>query len=115
MLSEEAAMALLLATLPAYCCLEWCWYEGKLLVAQPNLEATRHAGRAMLDLSYCMTEAMNQSIERTVPYEPVAFHPTNSTNFSQPPQPTACHDATTNSVAGRRPVAAQHGVHHPAR
>jgi hypothetical protein len=28
MLSEKVAMALLLATLPAHCCLEWCWYEG---------------------------------------------------------------------------------------
>ncbi|MGI4736469.1 MAG: hypothetical protein ACRYG7_14940 [Janthinobacterium lividum] len=115
MLSEEAAIALLLATLPAHCCLEWCWYEGEQLVAQPNLEATRHAGRVMLDLSYCMTEAINQHIERTVAYEPAAFHPINPTNFSQPPLPDARHDAPTNPVAGRRPLAARHRVRRPAR
>jgi hypothetical protein len=108
-------MALLLATLPAQCCLEWCWYEGEQVVAQPNFEATRHTGRAMLDLSYCMTEAINQHIERTVPYEAAAFQPTSSTNFSQPPLPTACHDATANPVSGRRSIAATHGVRRPTR
>jgi hypothetical protein len=115
MLSEEAAMALLLATLPAHCCLEWCWYEGEQLVAQPNLEATMQAGRVMLDLSYCMTEAINQNIERTVPYAPAAFQPTNPTNFSQPPLPYARPDATTNPVSGRRSGTAAHGVRRQTR
>jgi hypothetical protein len=108
-------MALLLATLPAHVCLEWCWYEGEQVVAQPSLEATRHTGQVMLDLSYCMTEAMNQSIERTVPYVPAAFHPTNPINFSQPPLPYARHDASANPVSGRRSVAAVHGVRRTTR
>ena len=69
----------------------------------------------MLNLSCCIMEALSQPIERTVPYEPTAFQPTNPTNFSQPPTTSTSHDAATNPVADRRALAARHRVHRPAR
>lgn len=78
----KAALAHALAlfdSVPYYCIMEWCCYKGETLVAQPNVAASMKAGRPMLDLSYCMTEAINQNIMRTVLYEPAKFEPSTLT------------------------------------
>ncbi|OGX84127.1 hypothetical protein BEN47_16755 [Hymenobacter lapidarius] len=59
--------------LPGYCIMEWCKYKGITYVAQPNPEATMKAGKPMLDLSYCMTQAINQNVLRTVQYDRLKF------------------------------------------
>lgn len=41
--------------------LEWVEYKGEVVVAQPNYEATVKAKKPMLDISYCMTRALNQT------------------------------------------------------
>lgn len=53
--------------------LEWVVYKGVDLVAQINYEATKKAGKPMLDLSYCMTRALNQSIDKTVQWDKSKF------------------------------------------
>jgi hypothetical protein len=57
-----------------FCC-EWIEYDGETYVAQFNYEASKKAGRTMIDLSYCMTKALNQIIMRTVRWSPKRFGP----------------------------------------
>lgn len=59
--------------LPTYCITGWCKYKGETCVAQFNLEASMKAGKPMLDLSYCMTQALNQNVLRTVQYDAKKF------------------------------------------
>lgn len=70
--TESAALAMH-ERLPSYCLLEWCRYKGATYVAQPNIEATQRAGKPMLDLSYCLTEAMNENVLLTVQYDKSKF------------------------------------------
>lgn len=59
--------------LPGCCITEWCKYKGETYVAQFNLEASMKAGKPMLDLSYCMTQALNQNVLLTVQYDAKKF------------------------------------------
>ena len=54
---------------------DWVNYKGIDLVAQINYEATVKAGRPMVDLSYCMTKALNQFIDQTVQWDKSKFKP----------------------------------------
>jgi hypothetical protein len=72
MISQDAAL-LMMDRLPSYCITEWCKYKGITYVAQFNLEASMKAGKPMLDLSYCMTQALNQNILLTVQYDKSKF------------------------------------------
>ncbi len=53
--------------------MDWCQYKGETYVAQINIPATRKANRPMMDLSYCMTKAMNQVILKTVAWDKNKF------------------------------------------
>ncbi len=53
--------------------MDWCKYKGETCVAQINIEATKKAKRPMMDLSYCLTKAMNQIIIKTVQWDKNKF------------------------------------------
>lgn len=61
--------------LPSHCITEWCKYKGETYVAVFNMEASMKAGKPMLDLSYCMTQALNQNVLLTVQYDAKKFAP----------------------------------------
>ncbi len=53
--------------------MEWVEYDGDTWVSQFNWEESEHTGKPMVDLSICMTRAVNQCIVLTVPYEKEKF------------------------------------------
>lgn len=55
--------------------LDWVEYKGETVVAQINFEATVKANKPMLDISYCMTRALNQVILFTCQYDKNKFKP----------------------------------------
>lgn len=55
--------------------MDWCEYKGETLVAIINYEATKKAKRPMVDLSYCMTTALNNTIDKTVQWDKNKFQP----------------------------------------
>jgi hypothetical protein len=57
--------------------IDWCEYKGETCVAQINWDATAKAGKPMMDLSYCMTKALNQNIDKTVQWDRTKFKPSN--------------------------------------
>lgn len=59
--------------LPISC--DWVFFDGEDCVAQINYEATVKAKKPMVDISYCMTMALNQCIERTVQWDKKKFKP----------------------------------------
>lgn len=63
----------MLLRLPIAC--DWVIYEGEDCVAQINYEATVKAGKPMVDISYCMTRALNQVILKTVQWDRRKFKP----------------------------------------
>lgn len=70
--TQDAALAFM-DKLPDYVITEWCKYKGTTYVSQFNLEASMKAGKPMLDLSYCMTQALNQNVLLTVQYDAKKF------------------------------------------
>lgn len=56
-------------------CMDWVNYKGEDVVVQWNFEATEKAGKPMVDISYCMTEAFNQIILKTVQWDKKKFKP----------------------------------------
>jgi hypothetical protein len=57
-----------------FCC-DWVEYKGETVVAQINYEATIKAKKPMMDISYCMTRALNQNILYTTQYDKSKFKP----------------------------------------
>jgi len=53
--------------------LDWVNYKGVDCVAQFNWEASRKANKPMMDISYCMTKALNQVILETVQFDKGKF------------------------------------------
>lgn len=53
--------------------MDWCNFKGDVCVAQINYEASIKARKPMMDISYCMTRALNQVILRTVQYDKGKF------------------------------------------
>ncbi len=64
---------------------DWVNYKGEDVVAQINLEATKKAKKPMLDISYCMTKAINQVIIATVQFDKSKFKKSSlsDTNWTQ--------------------------------
>ncbi len=54
---------------------DWIEYKGEDVVGQINYEATVKAKKPMIDISYCMTQALNQNILYTVQYDKSKFKP----------------------------------------
>lgn len=73
MKTTEAKAITMLKRLPV--CLDWINYKGISVVIQWNLEATLKAGKPMVDVSYCMTKALNQVIDQTVQWDKSKFKP----------------------------------------
>lgn len=63
----------MLMRLPFVC--DWVEYKGETVVGQINFEATIKARKPMIDVSYCMTEALNQNILFTCQYDKNKFKP----------------------------------------
>ncbi len=57
--------------------LDWVKYKGETCVAQINYEATEKAGKPMMDISYCMTRAINNTILETVQWDKSKFKPSH--------------------------------------
>ena len=55
--------------------IDWVQYKGDDVVAQLNYEATAKAKKPMVDISYCMTRAINQNIMFTCQYDKNKFKP----------------------------------------
>lgn len=53
---------------------EWCEYKGEVYVGELNYERSKQSKRIMIDLSFCMTKALNQSIMKTVMWNPKKFN-----------------------------------------
>jgi len=73
MKSKEIRVDEMLMKLPI--CVDWVEYKGETCVAQWNYEATKKARKPMVDISYCMTEALNQNIMFTVQWDKNKFKP----------------------------------------
>ena len=57
--------------LPVY--FDWVEYKGERCVAQFNWERSKIAKKPMMDISICMTRALNQNIIKTVQYDKSKF------------------------------------------
>lgn len=55
--------------------IDWCEYKGETVVAQFNYQESIRVGRPMMDLSYCMTKALNMVIDKTVKWDKTKFKP----------------------------------------
>lgn len=55
--------------------IDWIDFKGETVVAQTNYEASKKAGKPMMDISYCMTRALNQNIMYTVQFDKNKFKP----------------------------------------
>lgn len=53
---------------------DWCEYKGETYFGALNLERSLKARRAMIDLSYCATKALNEIILKTVMWNPAKFN-----------------------------------------
>lgn len=75
--------------------LDWCYYKDEIYVAQINLEATKKAHKPMMDLSHCMTRAINQIILKTVQWDSTKFRPCHLTKSWEPSISTPKTTTTT--------------------
>lgn len=75
--TSEARFENMLLRLPIAC--DWVSFKDEVVVAQINYEATKKAGKPMMDLSYCMTKALNQVILKTVQWDKKKFKPCDQT------------------------------------
>ncbi len=64
-------------------CCDWVEFKGDTCVAQVNYEATEQAGKPMMDISYCMTRALNQNIDQTVQWDKNKFKPSHLGDWKQ--------------------------------
>lgn len=55
--------------------IDWCEYKGETVVAQINYDRSLKANKPMMDISYCMTKALNQNIMYTVQWDKNKFKP----------------------------------------
>lgn len=51
----------------------WIHYKGEECVACVNYERSLKAKRPMIDISYCMTKALNNIVLQTVAFNPKHF------------------------------------------
>lgn len=61
-------------------CMDWVKYKGEDVVIQWNFEATEKSKKPMVDVSYCMTKAINQVILKTVQWDKSKFEPSHLGN-----------------------------------
>jgi len=57
--------------------IDWVEYKGETVVAQINYQATEKARKPMMDISYCMTRALNQEIMFTCQWDKNKFKPSH--------------------------------------
>lgn len=59
---------------------DWVNFKGETVFAQINYEATQKAGKPMMDISYCATRALNQTILFTTQWDKNKFTPSHLTS-----------------------------------
>jgi len=55
--------------------MDWISYKGEVCVGSFNWEASKKAKRPMIDISYCLTKALNGIHLQTVQYDKNKFKP----------------------------------------
>lgn len=58
---------------------DWVDFKGETVFMGVNYEATGKAGKPMVDIFYCATEACNYNVERTVQWDKSKFKPSKLT------------------------------------
>ncbi len=53
--------------------MKWVKYKGELCVADIDIEKSMKCHRPIINIHYCMTEALNGIIEQTVNFKPEYF------------------------------------------
>ena len=52
---------------------DWLKYKGDVYFGVPNYEATKKAGKPIIDLAYCATEGLHGSFMMTVQFDKKKF------------------------------------------
>ena len=55
--------------------MDWCEYKGETVVAHVNWDRSVKAGKPIMDISYCMTKALNGVVLETVQWDKKKFRP----------------------------------------
>lgn len=58
---------------------DWVEFKGETVFAGINYEATKKAGRPMVDISYCATRALNNVVLFTTQWDKNKFKPSHLT------------------------------------
>lgn len=61
---------------------DWVNYKGEDVVIMPNYEATKKANKPMVDVCYCMTKALHDSVLYTVQYDKNKFKRSRLSNIN---------------------------------
>lgn len=78
-MTDKQANNWLKANLPKYLLgenlpwMQWVRFNSVECVATVNIERSLKAKRAMIDIHYCMTKALNNIVEQTVKFNPRSF------------------------------------------
>ncbi len=56
---------------------DWVNFKGETVFAQINYQATQKSGKPMMDISYCATRALNQTILFTTQWDKKKFTPSH--------------------------------------
>jgi len=52
---------------------DWVKFKGEVVFGAMNYEKSKAQNRVMIDIHYCATEALNNIVEKTVPYSAKNF------------------------------------------
>lgn len=56
---------------------DWVEYKGEVVFTGINYDATRKAGKPMMNIYYCATEACNDNVLKTVQWDKNKFKPSS--------------------------------------
>ena len=70
---EEALMNVPEYILKCPVCFQWVKFKGETMFAGLNYERSLSAGKPMIDLYYCATQALNGRVLKTVQYDKNKF------------------------------------------
>lgn len=59
---------------------DWWNYNGERVFVGVNYEATKKAGKPMMDIHYCATKALNGIVQKTVQYDKNKFSDPSTNN-----------------------------------
>jgi hypothetical protein len=62
-------------------CMDYVEYKGEDVVIDYNFEATKKANKPMVDIYYCLTQAINNIKLKTVQWDKNKFKPSKLSNL----------------------------------